>query len=449
MSIPEEETTIEPEEPREKESVRMMILRVIHNAWMAWGFTFFFCLVTSERTPQNIALTFLLPAYALLCDYLQKKSRNFFLFFGLLAGGWIGIGFAIPDTFLRIDALIIAFMAMFFTFFARFSEQYIFYPRGGFLASGIIMFILGALTERPAASRFAFVYEVVLSVLILLCRSEESLEDAVAQVPKGGIIPMDTIRAQYRRNLAKWLIGGAGCLVLLWIFRSGDFIANAIEQSVRFLLLWIIRFINWIISLFPVPDMEQMQQFDTGSFEPGAAGTANPILQIFFQILEYAAFVIFAAIAAFLVYRIFLALYRNFRGARIRGTDTFEYYKPEQKKEKAAAGTRDTVSFFDRSAEASVRRRYIRLVREGTRFDAVEKSDTPHEIERKTIADGQTGEALETEEPGDTERSPAERIHRIYEKARYDRKATAEDLAAMRESEKELKKKTPHGDTRK
>lgn len=272
MSIPEEETTIEPEEPREKESVRMMILRVIHNAWMAWGFTFFFCLVTSERTPQNIALTFLLPAYALLCDYLQKKSRNFFFFFGLLAGGWIGIGFAIPDTFLRIDALIIAFMAMFFTFWARFSEQYIFYPRGGFLASGIIMFILGALTERPAASRFAFVYEVVLSVLILLCRSEESLEDAVAQVPKGGIIPMDTIRAQYRRNLAKWLIGGAGCLVLLWIFRSGDFIANAIEQSVRFLLLWIIRFINWIISLSRCRTWSRCSSLTPGPSSPGLPG---------------------------------------------------------------------------------------------------------------------------------------------------------------------------------
>ena len=430
MSMPEEESNYEydREEQRAKESLRMMILRVVHNAWMAWSFTFFLCLLTSERTPRNIALTFLLPAYALLCDYLQKKSRNFFVFFGLLAGGLIGIGFAVPDLFLRIEALIIAFAAMFAAFFARFSEQYIFYPRGGFLAAGVIMFILGALTERPAASRFAFVYEVALSVLILLCRSEESLEDAVAGVPKGGTIPIDTIRAQYRRNLAKWLIGGAGCLVLLWIFRSGDFIADAIEQGVRFILLWIIRFINWIISLFPVPDMEQMQQFDTEPFESGAVGEVNPILQIFFQILEYAAFVLFVAIAVLVVVKIFSALYRNFKGARIRGTDTFEYYRPEQKKAKTAVKTNDTMSFFDRSAAAGVRRRYIRLVREGRRFDAVEKSDTPHEIERKTITDGQAEEI-----------SPAERIHRIYERARYDRKATEEDLAAMRESEKELK----------
>lgn len=372
--------------------------------------------------------------YCLWAEFLQKKASSFVLYsLGHAAG--IALVYAVsPWPVSRLISMLLCFLILFLSFYARIHEILLCYPAAGWMAPGVILYFAAAFMGRSDLGTTAMLGEIASAVLFLLCRGQDSLETALGQIPKGGTVPYERIRHAYAGTMGKWLGIGAAAAVLLYLAKFGEQLFDLTRRFCRWLAYWIMTAVLYLMTLFGSGDAGEEQSHSGAALQAMQSGEALPEnLERFFDILWKVVMAAAIALVVWLIYRFIRAglrsLLQDFRGAHMRGTDKVEYYEV---KEKAAAekGPRtDTIRFLDRSPAAGIRRRYVEWVRRGPGAARIRKSETPAELELTAYgaAPQAGGEASETPEKTEPD------IHRLYEKARYaPDSCTADDYARMK-----------------
>ena len=142
----------------------------------------------------------------------------------------------------------------------------------------------------------------------------------------------------------------------------------------------------------------------------------HPYLSMLWYAFQMLMCVISMFVAAYLLYRLWVEFYRNFRTADLETDDVRLKIVNEEDKSRSRA-PRKTIrrmGFF--SPAAKVRRMYVRYIRRHSGLDRIRPSHTPTELEHAVTARGDV------------------RIRDLYERARYAPElVTEEHVREMRE----------------
>lgn len=393
--------------------VRHMIARVIGWVHIALIFAPLYALlvnfivsdVTREDVIRNHLQGLLIVVPVIISWFANRYLRNAFLY--LLASAA-----AVVLTVLLFDQIVMgapAVLICFLRFYNRLIEE-----KDSLLDRpsypGVVLFLIPAFAVFTV-ERLSSVYQplsfLFMAIYFLLCFAHHGIRriDSYVEVNKN----MHNMPARRIVRISSALL--AGIFLLLTVILIPTLLNN--DMNIRYV---------------PPPEKEYTYDFDGTTVEGGMEGGGNemilpyepkephPILKLISKLIEYLLFLGCAAAAVFgIVYGI-IHLSRRFRQTFEDRGDLVENLQDDDLEViRERRKNTDKLGFFDRSPNALVRRRYKKTVLRSSKIRP-ERWMTPAEAETNANLTG----------------SKIERLHDLYEKARYSPDGcTKQDLADL------------------
>ena len=162
----------------------------------------------------------------------------------------------------------------------------------------------------------------------------------------------------------------------------------------------------------------------------GGEAASHPILEMIYKILEVVIIIAVTIAICYIVYRLIVNFYHDFRAADMENKDKRRYILPEERG-RTRIEQEGRLSPLDFSPDARIRRIYIRLIRRHPEAEKIRPFHTPAEIEEAVLGGRKVWESAQ---------EPLARVHACYELARYaPERVTAEDVRIMREAAREVR----------
>ena len=405
------------------------ILRVAHN--FAFFTALYTCIVCGMYEKGGIGLpvyawrlalaVLLLWAFFLFADFLPGRFRHFFSFtaavvFGIVIS-FVLIHFVAGEfTAIKVPFCILVFVLSGMSYKEHNSSKPIFYPDLLPLSVYIILWGLGALLASGSIMRIALIFEIADIFIFIIFLELTNLESSMNQVRDRAYLPAATIRERNKTELLFFVIA-AGLLILLSLLvpTSGK-IVDLMSQATIVFLRWLIEVIVKILAMLPTGEdtTETMMEMAKGiQFQEG--GMMNEKLWNVIYVIALIAIVI---LFIFCIAKLLLEFYKKFQRTQYSDSaDVSEFIFPTDDKKGRSASERKP-GFFDRTNESRIRRAYIKFIKSYPDSKYITKALTPTQIE-------------ELVRKGD--RSGLERLHDLYEKARYkETDCSADEVREMR-----------------
>ncbi len=405
------------------------ILRTAHN--LVFFTAILTCIVSGmcEKTGSTassyalrlVVSVLMLWSFFLYADFLPGRFKNFFAFTGAVFVG-IVVSFVlihfVAGQFNSIrftySALILVLCGM--SYKEHNSSKPIFHPDLLPLVVYVILWGFGALVASRNIMRFALIFEIADIFIFILHLELSNLETSMNHVRDRAYLPAETIRKRNRTELLFFMTAVIMLMIFSLLIPYSGKVADYASRAAVTVLRWLVLAFLKIISLFPATDdlTENMMEFAKG-FEFEKEGLVNEKL---WDVIYVISLIVIIALFIFCIVKLLIEFYKKFQRAQYSdSTDVSEFIFPTDDKKNRSV-TDKKPGFFDRTNEARIRRAYIRFIRSHPDSKYITKALTPTQIE-------------ELVRQGD--RSGLERLHDIYEKARYkENDCSAEEVREMR-----------------
>ena len=293
------------------------------------------------------------------------------------------------------------------------------------MAAVLCVFLYGAGYLIPSSRLMTAGYAgLFLTILFFLLHLQlHACDNFLSMHPSTDHIPKSQMKLVNGVYMAVFL-AAAGAFMAVFSLLRADWLIHGIQSVLTALLRFLAHFLPEAVN-------EPVESMPAGSFIPPELGeAADPSL--FAKILDAAVTVISVIVlvflAAALLRQLFFLLLR-FLKPREDG-DEKEFIKPAAVFSRAGAQrTKETPLWRDFTIEGRIRRAYKReILRRLAGRNRISRTETPEELEQKSGF---------PEEP-----SLCGIYHQVYEKARYGKECTKEDLERLNEIRRSNQKNT-------
>ena len=284
------------------------------------------------------------------------------------------------------------------------------------MAAVLCVFLYGAGYLIPSSRLMTAGYAgLFLTILFFLLHLQlHACDNFLSMHPSTDHIPKSQMKLVNGVYMAVFL-AAAGAFMAVFSLLRADWLIHGIQSVLTTLLRFLAHFLPEAVN-------EPVESMPSGSFIPPELGEAAAGPSLFAKILDAAVTVIsvivLVILAAALLRQLFFLLLR-FLKPREDG-DEKEFIKPAAVFSRAGAQrTKETPLWRDFTIEGRIRRAYKReILRRLAGRNRISRTETPEELEQKSGL---------PEEP-----SLCAVYHQVYEKARYGKGCTKEDLECLK-----------------
>lgn len=326
-------------------------------------------------------------------------------------------------AYLHLGAVAAATLVMYYD---RTMRRRDFYPSPGWLIYPVLIYTVGYIGKHGTLRVLGVFAEIVLIALFFFYQNQKGM-DRTFNTAK------NYVRVPYRKMkmVNAWVFGAfavlaVGLALLLSQLFNGEAIVRMIGKGLLAGYALFALGLFWLLGhLFPKGGGDAMASMDSADIAAMLAAfqEEHPYLTMLWHAVQMTMCVISMFVAAYLLYRLWVEFYRNFRTADLETDDVRLKIVNEEDKSRSRAPRKTTrrMGFF--SPAAKVRRMYVRYIRRHSGLERIRPSHTPTELEFAVTARGDV------------------RIRDLYERARYAPElVTEEHVREMRECCRGLEK---------
>ncbi len=409
---------------RERTSLR--IVRLFTNMTLYMTLTGTAALLTGAAL-SSLAGGFACLAFLILStDQIQHRIRGIrpYSLACLVTGGLFLLGshLALPGLWPLHLVLVLAQTVWLYQ--ARAGGFRLFAPRPGHILLPFGVWTLGIVMEEPSLKVLALAAEILLGLLYLAFLNLKSLDRTYTAASEKTRVPYRKIGRLNGLLLLAYL-GGALllCLGLMGLYAGDDLIRLVPRASMALFALFLGGILWLAVHLFPPEAAEAAAQAAEEAQAGLSGGTAAPWVRMLWTLLTWILGFFLLAILLAGLCRALQSFCYDFRSADPETGDTRKRTQAAETRTRLRRRRKRPLGF---SPPDRIRRAYASLILSQPGAGEILASDTPSRLEEKAA-----GKAAR-------ESSAWQRIHVLYEKARYGEEASGRDLKELAEAKKEL-----------
>ena len=407
----------------EEMSTARRILRCAHNCIFISAVYICLGLALSEASGSGRGISaFMLTGAALLSVVFLMGEALLFIFKGFWkftpalllmdAAVFAASGALIPAGDV-CSGLLILFVLMLnvFLFYEHNRDRLVFHPSLGGVVVYVPLWMFGVMAKSTEITPVVITCQILELFIFVISHELTNLELAVKGVKDRAYVPVDMINRQNRFELAMFLLPMGALAFLCLLFPYGEAISDMLFSLVS-------RITSVMVRLFTKKEGPKTGSASgSTSLIPEELFDGESVIPVWFwDILTLICLVIVTVLIVRFLIKLAADFYRRFQDVSF-GSDrqVSEFLEPGEKNESADLTGR--IRIWDRSPEAVIRRRYIRVIKKQPGADRIAPAHTPLQLELAAMGE---------------EREKHVELHDLYEKARYSGAADAEDAQRVR-----------------
>ena len=318
-----------PEEPG------FLIIRVMTNAaimayLVAAGRLFF-----EPASPSVLLSAFAMAVSAVIFAWVQRNVKGIFVYSLIHMALVAVLAVTAAGLFDTIFRMVVIVYATFMAFHARIRKSYLVYPAPSLLAiPGVVFVPAYTLGNRPVQT-ISVLMVTFLMLAWLFYRNLSTFAGTIREARAFTKVPFHRMRRVNAGILAVFITASAALAAMTALIVDGEAVLITLRDGIETLMRLVIYGFFWLISLFlrggegerTEEAVEQAQQ----GMSLGGEAASHPILEMIYKILEVVIIIAVTIAICYIVYRLIVNFYHDFRAADMENKDKRRYILPEER----------------------------------------------------------------------------------------------------------------------
>ena len=391
------------------ETKGMTIIRILNNCMIALSVVLLLQGVYTDMSYKMLSKDLIICLDVVVMHFVLRYLRSFVPFTfgcaGLLLVNYLAFASGIQNkNYDYIPVIAILLIIVILAYYAHINETLMVQPTYWGILYCILYLLLATFIRSTIPLKIGELYTVCVIVFAFIYSVLDRQDQRLVLSSDRTYVPVDRIRSS---NFILMSIGSGIVFFLGIIF----FVIGHGENLIRAVWNAIMAFLRFLFSNL---DYEYSQEASAGDSQTGGSidfgelveQKDNPFLDKLWEVLSYVMAFVAVALFVFMIVAIAISFYKRFqKTSKLREKDKVEYLKPVESIVPDRHRSSNHISFIDRSPLSRIRRRYKKFIIKSPGYKDISKQMTPWEIENTAY--------------NNTDFDNRNRIHEIYEKARY------------------------------